>query len=69
MDDINLGLYPWPWLRSLGLTTNYGLLQCPCLHCGAFLDSFHKLLPPPTYPLSYAGPNLVRTFKKQPKIA
>ena len=81
MDDINLGLYPWPQLCPLGLTTNYGLLWCPCLHCGASLDSISQAVAtshttpcphlPPTHPLSYADPKLVQTFKndlKWPKI-
>ena len=51
-----------------GLTKN-GLLWCPCLHCGASLDSFStavaiSLPTPPPLPLAhpppqYAGPKLV----------
>ena len=42
MDDINLGLYPRPRLCPLGLTTNYELFWCPCLYCGASLNSFSQ---------------------------
>ena len=44
MDDINLGLYSWPRLYPLGLTTNYvyGLLWRLCLHCETSLDSFSQ---------------------------
>ena len=67
MNDI---MYPWPPLCPLGLTTNHGLLWCPCLHCGASLDSFSKAIVnphphlPSTHPLSYAGPKLVHTFER-----
>ena len=55
-------------VHPLGITTNYGLHWCLCLHCGAliFWTVFDKLLPPHTpppvsHPLSYVGSKLVRT--------
>ena len=58
MDDINLGLHPWPQLCPLSLMANYGLLWHPCFQYGASLDSYLQAachLPPnppspPTYP-------------------
>ena len=56
MDGIDLGLYPRPQLCPLDLTTNYGLLWSPCLHCGASLESFSQAVatshptPPPSPP-------------------
>ena len=52
------------------LMTNYGMLWCPCLHCGASLDNFLQAVSTfhPNHPsLSYAGPKLVHTSKNDLK--
>ena len=62
MDDINLGLYPRPWLCPLGLTTNY----MDCFGIRVFtvellLTVFHLLLPPlspPRTPQTHPPPLL-----------
>ena len=78
MDDINLGLYPWPWLCPLGLMTNYmdysGVLV---VTVELFWTVFHLLLPPPTphlppnHPLTILAQNCCVPSKndlKWPKI-
>ena len=79
MDDINLGLYPRPRLCLLGLTTNQ--MNCSGVRVftvellwTVFLTAVATSLPtppplPPTRPPpQYAGPKLVHTLKKRPKI-
>ena len=48
MDDINLRLYPRPWLCPLGLTTNYMDYSGVCVFTVEHLwTGYHFLLPPP----------------------
>ena len=51
LDDINMGLYPRPWLCPLGLTTSY--MDCSGVRvftAELLWTVFHLLLPPPTPP-------------------
>ena len=51
MDDINLGLHPWPRLCPLGLMTNY--IDCSGFHVFTvelLWTVFYLLLPPPSQP-------------------
>ena len=68
MDDISLGMYPQARLCSLGLTTNYGLLQCLCLHCGASLDSFSQAVAT-SRPLNTLAHNWCTPSNKLPEMA